>query len=419
VEPALAAWLEDNKAQACLRNPFQRVDKHTVEGEASVRLCNYLDVYRNERITPSMEFMAASASADEVRRFAHQSGDVLITKDSDAWTDIAVPAVVDGEFDGVLCGYHLAMIRPDPQQLEGRFLARAFQAVGIREQFHIEAKGITRFGLSGDGVASAQFPLPPVSEQRVIADFLDRETAKIDALLEERTRLVQLLEERLQRSIDSTIEMLQAKAGKTKLKYLLTRSPRNGISPRITESGTVPTFSTAAMVGNAIVIDGHVKYADAPHKAVREFLVHRDDVLVLRGSGSKRLVGRGGIVKGDPPEGCVYPDILIRLRPLPSIDRSRLVEVINSGVCRPQIERCAKTASGIWKITGEDIGNLSVPLALGAAPNSTLGEVRLARESFSRTATQIQRSVTVLREHRSALITAAVTGEIDVRSHAP
>jgi len=119
---------------------FSGVDKHTVEGEASVRLCNYLDVYRNERITPSMEIMAASASPDEVRRFALQSGDVLITKDSEAWTDIAVPAVVDGEFDGVLCGYHLAMIRPDPGQLDSRFLARAFQAVGIREQFHIEGE---------------------------------------------------------------------------------------------------------------------------------------------------------------------------------------------------------------------------------------------------------------------------------------
>lgn len=121
----------------------------------------------------------------------------VITKDSEAWTDIAVPAVVDGEFDGVLCGYHLAMIRPDPGQLDSRFLARAFQAVGIREQFHIEAKGITRFGLSGDGVASAQFPLPPVSEQGAIADFLDRETAKIDRLIANKTRLITLLEEQV------------------------------------------------------------------------------------------------------------------------------------------------------------------------------------------------------------------------------
>src|SRR5688500_15184435 len=98
---------------------FSSVDKHTVEGEREVRLCNYVDVYKNERITSDLQFMAATASDDEIRRFRVQSGDVLITKDSESWNDIAVPAVVVEDLD-VVCGYHLALLRPDPDLLDGR-----------------------------------------------------------------------------------------------------------------------------------------------------------------------------------------------------------------------------------------------------------------------------------------------------------
>ena len=61
------------------------VDKHTREGETLVRLCNYVDVYKNDRIRSSMPFMVATATADELERFRLRSGDVLITKDSEAW----------------------------------------------------------------------------------------------------------------------------------------------------------------------------------------------------------------------------------------------------------------------------------------------------------------------------------------------
>ena len=80
------------------------VDKHTREGETLVRLCNYVDVYKNDRIRSSMPFMAATATADELERFRLRSGDVLITKDSEAWDDIGVPALVQEVDDDVASG---------------------------------------------------------------------------------------------------------------------------------------------------------------------------------------------------------------------------------------------------------------------------------------------------------------------------
>ncbi len=59
------------------------VDKHTKAAETPVRLCNYVEVYKNERIRESTRFMAATASEDERVRFGLRKGDVLITKDKE------------------------------------------------------------------------------------------------------------------------------------------------------------------------------------------------------------------------------------------------------------------------------------------------------------------------------------------------
>jgi len=161
---------------------LSNVDKKSVEGQEPVRLCNYTDVYYNERITADLEFMPATATPEQVRRFALRAGDVLITKDSESWTDIAVPAVVSADLPDVLCGYHLAHIRPADRAV-GAFLSRAFSAIGPRDQFQVAANGITRYGLGGGAIRIGLFAMPPSPEQRAIAVFLDRETARIDALI--------------------------------------------------------------------------------------------------------------------------------------------------------------------------------------------------------------------------------------------
>ena len=173
---------------------LSNVDKKSEEAQAEVLLCNYTDVYYNEHISPRLDFMPATASEEQVRRFSLRKGDVLITKDSETWTDIAVPAVVTQDLPGVLCGYHLAHIRPD-NNCDGAFLSRAFSAMGPRDQFHISANGITRYGLTGNAIRSGEFPVPPRTEQKAIGAFLDRETAKLDALVAKVREAIERLRE--------------------------------------------------------------------------------------------------------------------------------------------------------------------------------------------------------------------------------
>lgn len=184
---------------------FSGVDKHIEEGEVPVQLCNYTDVYYQDYITQDLAFMKATATLDEVSNFTLQEGDLIVTKDSESWDDIAVPAYVSGELENILCGYHLALIHPDPDRVYGEYLFRAFQATGINEQFQVAATGITRYGLGQYWLDNALFPVPPLPEQRAIAAFLDRKTAEIDALVQKQERLIVLLEERRAALISHTV----------------------------------------------------------------------------------------------------------------------------------------------------------------------------------------------------------------------
>jgi type I restriction enzyme S subunit len=174
---------------------FSNVDKNTVEREEPIRLCNYIDVYKNEFIKNDFEFMQATATRAEIGKFTLKQGDVIITKDSESWTDIAVPAYVADQLQGVLCGYHLAQIRAKSRILDGKYLFRAFASKSINHQFQVASTGITRYGLGNYWLENGLLVLPPLPEQRAIAAFLDRETARIDALIEKAEKSIELLRE--------------------------------------------------------------------------------------------------------------------------------------------------------------------------------------------------------------------------------
>ena len=161
------------------------VDKKTRESEKPVRLCNYTDVYQRDAITPNQEFMEATATVEQIKKFGLKVGDVIITKDSETANDIAMPTYVDEVADDLICGYHLAIIRPSPRT-NGRFLKFFFELPHTRYYFGTRANGAIRFGLTIDGIEGAKLNLPPVEEQRHIADILstwDRAIETTKALL--------------------------------------------------------------------------------------------------------------------------------------------------------------------------------------------------------------------------------------------
>lgn len=174
------------------------VDKIPSDDEEPVMLCNYTDVYKNDYINLGIDFMRSTATVKEVEKFGLQIGDVLITKDSESWDDIAIPALVVETDKNLLCGYHLAMIRPDADKIYGAFLFRCLQSKTLRIQLELASTGVTRYGLPKGEIGNFILPLPPLPTQRRIAAYLDRETAHIDTLIAAKERLLLLMAEKRQ-----------------------------------------------------------------------------------------------------------------------------------------------------------------------------------------------------------------------------
>ena len=156
------------------------VDKKSKPTERPVRLCNYMDVYKNTFITDQLDFMAATATDREVARCGLARGDVIITKDSEKHDDIGVPALVRHDIADLVCGYHLAILRPRPAQVVGDYLVYALGAPPVQHQFHAYANGVTRFGLRKGDIGLVEVPLPPLAEQRAIAHILGTLDDKIE-----------------------------------------------------------------------------------------------------------------------------------------------------------------------------------------------------------------------------------------------
>jgi restriction endonuclease S subunit len=182
------------------------VDKKSISGERPVKLCNYTDVYHNREITHSLSFMEGTATPSEIEKLTLRAEDVVITKDSETPNDIAVPAYVPQDLPGVVCAYHLAILRPTSKAVCSRYVSYLLQEQNTRHYFFSLANGATRFGLTVASISGARLSLPALAEQQAVSSILDRWDRAIELvenLIEQKRLEVRSLLQRLFRGNDS------------------------------------------------------------------------------------------------------------------------------------------------------------------------------------------------------------------------
>ena len=206
------------------------VDKVITEGDIPIRLCNYTDVYYNDRITSEMDFQSGSATQKEVDLFQLKHGQVIITKDSETWEDIGVPAFVTEDMPEVLCGYHLCLLNPG-LNIDGAFLVWLCRADPLNDQFKLASNGVTRFALGQYPTKNAFIAIPSLDAQRKISKFLDNKTQQINQLIDKKLEFLDRLAEKRQALIT------QAVTNRSWEKWKLSHAYGN------IGSGTTPTAS--------------------------------------------------------------------------------------------------------------------------------------------------------------------------------
>jgi len=330
---ALTPWMRNlphnwkvTRLDAVAHVLFSNVDKHTKEGELPIRLCNYVDVYKNEKITRSLDFMEATANPREVDKFQIHQGDVLATKDSEEWNDIAIPALVTEDLPGVLCGYHLALIRPRSKRIIGPFLAWAHASKQIRAQYEAKAVGVTRFGLSQYIFKAACVPLPPVSEQNLIAAYLDAGCAVVDKAVTIKRRQIEVLNSMRESLVESTVTKGVNESVSTRfvegdwiheipkhwnfcrIKRVMSHIDY-GISESTEDFGQYPVIK----MGN--IQSGEIDFQDLEFvdNISDDLLLKPGDVLYNR-TNSADQVGKAAIFRGSGDELATFASYLVRLR---------------------------------------------------------------------------------------------------------
>lgn len=421
-------WDVKRLKQACHVFP-SNVDKKCHDGETPIVLCNYTDVYYNEKITRTIDFMAATASSEQIAKFTLREGDTIITKDSETADDIAVAAYVPESLPGVVCGYHLSMVRPLPNTY-GQFVTRLFGSVYAKSCFAILANGLTRVGLGQYELDNVVLPFPPFEEQKLIADFLDRETSKIDSLVGEQRRLIELLKEKRQAVISHAVTKGLNPNAPLKPSGIewLGDVPEHWSVAAVRFRYTVQLgkmLDTEKITGDHLkpylrVFDvqwGEINVEDLPQMdfapSVRDrFRLAPGDLLINEGGS---YPGRSAVWKGDLEE-CYFQKALHRLRPCDArTDTTSFFYYVMAWATALGVFTAGGNESTIEHLPAEKFRKyrfafppMSEQIAIVDFLNKELGR-------FDALTTEAEHAIELLQERRTALISAAVTGKIDVR----
>ena len=159
------------------------VDKKTKDGEQEIRLCNFVDVYYNWAITTAQHdgFMFATARPNEISKFQLKKGQVALTKDSETRDDIGVPTYIADDFDDVILGYHCALITPNKDILDGRYLNALLHTDYAKKYFACNASGSgQRYALSVETLNSFPVPMIPLRNQERIGEIFSALDKKIE-----------------------------------------------------------------------------------------------------------------------------------------------------------------------------------------------------------------------------------------------
>lgn len=159
------------------------VDKKITDGEKEIRLCNFVDVYYNWAITIAQHdsFMLATARPNEISKFQLKKGQVALTKDSETRYDIGIPTYIAADFEDVILGYHCALISPNKDILDGRYLNALLHTDYAKKYFACNASGSgQRYALSVEALNSFPVPIIPLHEQKQIGEIFSALDKKIE-----------------------------------------------------------------------------------------------------------------------------------------------------------------------------------------------------------------------------------------------
>ncbi|WP_284151978.1 restriction endonuclease subunit S [Desulfofustis limnaeus] len=334
--------------------------------------------------------------------------------------------------DGV-CSTELLVLKPQPD-IHPRFLLYSMLSPDFVGQVDASTFGAKMPRANWEFIGSMKLPTPTYETQRLIADYLDRETARIDALVAEKEKMLALLEEKraalisraVTRGLDPNAPLKPSNApwfDKTPLSWSVERlkwviqSVSSGVSVNASdqpiEGDGFGVLKTSAVAGGAFVPGENKLVWDTEYDRLA-CPVTKNTIIMSR-MNTPNLVGESGYVPEDYPN-LFLPDRLWQI----SFDENRVfvpfVALLLS--CKEARHALSSKATGtspsMKNLAIEEMSSLLVPVPPLEEQVSIYREVARHEAITNPLRSEITNSLELLHERRAALITAAVTGQISV-----
>lgn len=312
---------------------------------------------------------------------------------------------------------YLVRFRPK-QDVDPRFISYWTQATPFVDQVAVGAVRSTIDNFSAGKYQNLWIDMPDLEEQRAIADYLDAETARIDALLEAKRRQAKLLVDHRRAVIDGfTVPAALGGQADAETAWPIAKLKRAAAffadgdwieSPFITTDGI--RLIQTGNIGEGIYRDQGYRYiSDETFKTLGCTEVLPGDILISRLAGT---VGRACLAPDLGTRMVVSVDVVI-MRPVPDLDPAFAVAYFSSSYHIALAELLARGTT-MPRLSRSQVGELPIPVPPLAVQRRVVGEIerRLAGLSALQVALDLQ--VARLLERRQALITVAVTGQLDI-----
>jgi len=281
-------------------------------------------------------------------------------------------------------------------------------------------------GISVEVIGSLSIPVPSWAEQEAIANYLDRETARIDGLIAEKERMLALLEEKraalisrvVTRGLDpnaplkpSGLEWLDEIPTHWDICQLKRTwaSSDYGLSESIKDEGDIAVLRMSCIVDGRVDVSksGMITEVDG------HLLLRRNDLLFNR-TNSLDQIAKVGLVDFDPKEPLTFASYLVRIRTNNRAMPQYLVALLNASLFLGFARKNAIPAIGQANLSPTRYGEIRIPLPPKAEQEEIVTFLKRDAETSTPVGEHIRSSINLLKERRAALISAAVTGQISL-----
>ena len=382
-----------------------------------------VDAVNGIKTKEAMLFSAAPSRAR--RRVKH--GDVIV---STVRTYLKAIARIRDPEENLIVSTGFAVIRPRGELMPD-FLGHLVAAGFFVEQVIARSTGVSYPAINASELVAIPVPVPPLAEQIQIAAFLDRETTKIDALVAEQRRLMELLKEKRQAVISYAVTRglnSDAPMKPSGIEWL-------GDVPEHWETRTIAKASTKITNGfvgptRDILVDAGTPYIQATH--IKNGRVNFDDGYFVKSEWSaahaKSILCEGDVLivqtgAGTGDVGLVSVNevgynchALIIVAPDKSLIHGTFLSAVLQSTYGQAKLTSIETGAMHPHLNCGEVKFVEIPLPPLDEQADVVAYINRTAGQFDILTAEAQRAVDLLQERRTALISAAVTGQIDVRS---